>query len=71
MVYFKKDNLIIEIKTHDPVETWLEINNELLELFQCINEDLTMGTSHQAIFDLLQALIPNLETAQRMKDNRV
>ena len=64
-VIFQPDSYSIEIKTSvSPAEHWLETQREMLDLLQC--EDERVISKRCYYIELLQNMLPDLETAEKM-----
>lgn len=66
-VQFQKHNFTISIPTGtNPAEDWLETTDELIDVLQCCDPDLSLGKSHGKVLEILRHLLPDLETAKKM-----
>lgn len=67
-VKFQKDGYTIEVKTPSPIEDWAGLHESLLDLLHYLDrESITDNFYH--IPDLLRAMLPNPQTAKKMKAN--
>jgi len=67
MVTFKERSFVIEIETPgNPMEGWLNLHEELLEIQQCVDTNLTTGRRFDCILDLLNEMMPDWKTALKM-----
>jgi len=65
MVKFQADKFIIEVNTAtDPVESWLETQNEMLDVLQ--SEDVELINKRPHYIALLRHMLPDLDTAKKM-----
>ena len=64
-VTFKPGSFIVEVKTNaDPVESWLETQDDLVDLLQSENEEMHLDRFHY--LELLRNMMPDIETAKKM-----
>jgi len=64
-VIFHPDKFVIEVQTgHNPIEDWLDTQNEMLELLK--SEDESMAGKRCQCLELLRNMLPDLETAKKM-----
>ena len=65
MVIFHPDKFVIEVVTAaDPVESWLETQNEMLDALQ--SEDIDLMSKRPHYLALLRNMLPDLDTAKKM-----
>ena len=65
-VVFHPDSFEIKVKTIiDPIESWLEIQREMLDVLQSEDEEVIKKRVH--IIRLLQNMLPDLDTARKMR----
>ncbi len=65
MVKFHPDKFVIEVATAvDPVESWLETQNEMLDVLQ--SEDIELMSKRPHYLALLRNMLPDLDTAKKM-----
>ena len=66
-VKFNADGFTVEVKTHEsPIESWLETQDELVELLQSENDEVR--ANHFRYLQLLRNMMPDLETAKKMME---
>jgi len=66
-VTFNKDNFTISIPTViNPAEDWLETTNDLLDVLQCSDPELSGGNKHVKVLQVLKHMMPDLDTAKKM-----
>lgn len=67
MVDFKKDELVIRVKTTAVIEDWQDLVNDLVDLMY--NEDVGLRgeKSHIPVLNLLKELQPEYKDAMRMQ----
>ena len=67
MVDFKKDELVIRVKTMAVIEDWQDLVNDLVDLMN--NEDVGLRgeRSHIPVLNLLKELQPEYKDAKRMQ----
>jgi hypothetical protein len=64
-VIFSPDSYVISVKTDvSPAEHWLETQREMLDLLH--SEDETLISKRCHYIELLQSMLPDLETAEKM-----
>ena len=64
-VTFAKGSFTIEVKEcHNPVESWLETQTELIDMLQ--SENIEMHSNRYAYLELLRNMLPDEETAKKM-----
>lgn len=64
-VSFKPKSFVVEVQTNaDPVESWLETQDEIIDLLQSENEEMHLDRFH--FLELLRNMMPDLETAKKM-----
>lgn len=67
MTTFQKDSFTITIPTFgDPVEDWMDLINEIGSIFSMLNSENMPRHDFCNLGSLLQALVPDYDTAQRM-----
>ena len=67
MVKFADDGFTIEVKTgFCPVDSWLEMQHELLDLLQSQHPD--MLATRRLTIDLIRDMMPDYATAKKMID---
>lgn len=65
MITFKEDSFVIEIPTPgNPIEGYLELQKELLELMSTISDDLAFKPWYT--LDLLKNMLADWDTAMKM-----
>jgi len=66
-VKFNTDGFTVEVKTNaSPIESWLETQDELVELLQSESDE--MRANHFHYLQLLRNMMPDLETAKKMME---
>lgn len=64
-IIFNHDSFEIKVKTgHDPVESWLDMQNEMIDVLKSEDEQLNRKRPH--ILELLRNMLPDLDTARKM-----
>ena len=64
-VTFKKEGFTIEVKTGtNPIESWIETHDELLDALQ--SEEEGMHVIRTRYIELLRSMMPDVETAKKM-----
>jgi len=64
-VTFKPESFIVEVKTNaNPVESWLETQDELIDLLQSENEEMHLDRFH--CLEIIRNMMPDVETAKKM-----
>lgn len=64
-VTFAKGSFTIEVKEcHNPVESWLEMHSEMIDLLQ--SENIDMHSNRYAYLELLRNMLPDEATARKM-----
>lgn len=67
MVTFKKDSFTIEVHTGtNPIEDWLELQKELIELMSYMNDDMLIKPWRT--LNLLSETLPDWKTALKMTE---
>lgn len=67
MVTFKENSFVIEIPTGgNPIEDWLWLHDELLDVLGDVDTDLTVGKKYSQVLELLRNMMPDWETAKKM-----
>lgn len=65
MVTFNETSFTVTVETHgDPVENWLHTQHDLIDALQSEADDMIRKRFHY--LELLNALLPDWETAKRM-----
>ncbi|OFX62687.1 MAG: hypothetical protein A2066_18815 [Bacteroidetes bacterium GWB2_41_8] len=65
MVTFQNDSFTIEVKTvTNPIETWLETHNQLIDVLQL--QDSEQLTNNFHVLELIREMMPDRQTAKRM-----
>lgn len=65
MVRFEKGKFTIEVKTGpDPIEAWLKTIDELVDLLQSEDEEMSAYRFH--LLDLMRSMMPDIKTAGLM-----
>nr|DAE63460.1 MAG TPA: hypothetical protein [Caudoviricetes sp.] len=69
MVDFKKDELVIRVKTMAVIEDWQDLVNDLVDLMY--NEDVGLRgeRSHIPVLNLLKELQPEYKDAKKWQTN--
>ena len=52
-----------------PAENWKQTVNELLDMFKCLDPDMTAGKNYQAVYELLGAMMPDMDMVQKMTES--
>jgi len=64
-VKFNADGFTVEVKTKEsPIESWLETQDQLVDLLQSESEDMHLRRFHY--LQLLRNMMPDLKTAKKM-----
>ena len=64
-VTFKPESFIVEVKTNsNPVESWLETQDELIDLLQSEDEEMHLDRFH--CLEIIRNMMPDVETARKM-----
>ena len=64
-VSFKPKSFTVEVKTNaNPVESWLETQDELVDLLQSEPDEMHANRFHY--LELLRNMMPDVETAKKM-----
>lgn len=64
-VSFKSKSFVVEVQTNaNPVESWLETQDELVDLLQSENDEMHANRFHY--LELLRNMMPDVETAKKM-----
>lgn len=64
-VSFKPKSFVVEVQTNaNPVESWLETQDELVDLLQSESEEMHLTRFHY--LELLRNMMPDVETAKKM-----
>lgn len=64
---FKKQSFVIEVPTGgNPIEDWLNTHDELIDVLQCADTDLTVGRRFDCVLELLRCMMPDVDTARKM-----
>ena len=64
-VKFTEKSFTIEVVTeYRPVEVWLETCEEMIDVLQCQDDDMISRRFH--FLEVLRAMLPDLETAEKM-----
>ena len=66
MVRFERDRLVIEIATTSPHEEWLNIHEAICNIARFVNQDTIMNDSFASVIDLLDELMLDRKTAEKM-----
>lgn len=70
MVRFEKDRYIIEVYTGcDPVESWLNLHEEIAYLLGLVNQGNCPESGFLCLPQLLGDMMPQWETAHKMNGN--
>lgn len=70
MVRFEKDRYIIEVYTGcDPVESWLNLHEEIAYLLGLVNQGNCPESGFLCLSQLLVDMMPQWETARKMNGN--
>lgn len=67
MVRFEENKLIIELQTCSPVEDWLYLQQGLCDVVRNVNQDNICSDTFCNVINFMQSLIPEWETARKMK----
>ena len=66
---FKKQSFVIEIPTGgNPIEEWLALHDDLVDVLQCTDRELVSGKRYDGVLELLRCMMPDWETAKKMTD---
>ena len=67
MVVFNKESFTIEVHVgSDPIEEWLRTHDDLIDLLQSANPDMTTGKTYYHLLELLRQMMHDRETAKKM-----
>lgn len=67
MVNFENNGFIIRVETSgNPIEDWLNTHDELVDLFQCQDVEMTNGKKYYNALKLLRSMMPDYQTATKM-----
>lgn len=68
MITFKERSFVVEVPTlGDPIEEWLTLVNEMIDVLQSENED--MHSNRYQYLNMVKELLPDWETAKKMSVN--
>ena len=66
MIRFEEKKLIIEIESHDPACTWIEIQQSLCDIIRNVTQENICDSTFYGAIDLLGALQPDWDDAKKM-----
>lgn len=70
MVRFEDKQLVIEIRSDDPVETWIDLQTSLCDVIRNVRQETIADDTFFAAIDLLREMVPEWELARAMREKR-
>jgi len=64
--FHEKDFAITIFTNMNPAETWLETTDELINVLQCADPEISGGNNHKKVLEVLRSMMPDLEMAKKM-----
>lgn len=66
-VTFNETDFTITVPTGiNPAEQWLETTDDIIDVLQCTDPDLSGGRKHSKVLEVLRHMMPDLDTAKKM-----
>lgn len=66
-IQFNKTAFVVTVECNtNPIEDWTDTRDELIDVLQCLDADLTAGRKYSKVLELLRCMMPDMEMAKKM-----